>query len=607
MGRVVRTAVSWLTARVCRVAAAWEQFWFTPADPIVLGVMRILVGGMLLYTHIVWGTNLPAFFSERGWMSPALMDVFQRGELIFSFWWYVPEAWHVTAHGVCLCVICLFWLGLWTRVTSILSLIISISYSYRAQFANYGLDQVNTILTFYLAIGPSGATLSIDRLIQRYRTARQSLSVGATPNFERTPCVSTGLATRLTQIHFCVIYFYAGTAKLQGAAWWSGDAMWRAFANSEYQSTDMTWLVWYPWIVNWMTHVTILWELSFSATIWNRTLRPFVLLMGVCMHFGIGAFMGMWTFGLIMTFGYLAFVPPEIMQRALSCLHRHKVVVRRLNVAESRDVRRAAWRLAFDGANHVRIVFGVKDVAVGETAELKIDDQLMASLMANSAEETATKVSASVRLVATPVNGHKRNGHSPTIPVNSRLNLAEERPVEMDRAKLARPIARPITLREETKVGTAIGTEPQPTIPVAKAIAMRPLSRRCVLCLERDAAIQLRLFRYFTSRGFRCLLAVEIADAIEQACDSYPDAILVMGTQLNDGEIESFHAQCKDAECNAPIVYVLQADQRQRIGNWLESDHTAILDAAPSLGETRRLIEQMLAHNKRGHPAEMSL
>ena len=26
--------------------------------------------------------------------------------------------------------------------------------------------------------------------------------------------------------------------------------MWRAFANLEYQSLDMTWLAWHPWLVN---------------------------------------------------------------------------------------------------------------------------------------------------------------------------------------------------------------------------------------------------------------------------------------------------------------------------------------------------------------------
>ncbi|HIE97634.1 MAG TPA: hypothetical protein EYQ63_11625 [Fuerstia sp.] len=36
------------------------------------------------------------------------------------------------------------------------------------------------------------------------------------------------------------------------------------------------------------------------------------------MHFGIGAFLGMWTFGLIMTYGYFAFGNPEWWRRQLS-------------------------------------------------------------------------------------------------------------------------------------------------------------------------------------------------------------------------------------------------------------------------------------------------
>ena len=53
----------------------------------------------------------------------------------------------------------------------------------------------------------------------------------------------------------CVIYFFAGVSKLQGPSWWDGEAMWRAFANLEYQSLDMTWLAWHPWLVNAMSHV----------------------------------------------------------------------------------------------------------------------------------------------------------------------------------------------------------------------------------------------------------------------------------------------------------------------------------------------------------------
>ena len=75
----------------------------------------------------------------------------------------------------------------------------------------------------------------------------------------------------------CVIYLFAGLSKLQGPSWWGGEAMWRAFANLEYQSLDMTWLAWHPWLVNIMTHVSVVWEISFCVLIWKPLWRPLVL------------------------------------------------------------------------------------------------------------------------------------------------------------------------------------------------------------------------------------------------------------------------------------------------------------------------------------------
>ena len=37
---------------------AWNRFWFRPADPLVLGVLRVLVGSMLFYSHLVWTLDL---------------------------------------------------------------------------------------------------------------------------------------------------------------------------------------------------------------------------------------------------------------------------------------------------------------------------------------------------------------------------------------------------------------------------------------------------------------------------------------------------------------------------------------------------------------------
>ena len=60
-----------------------------------------------------------------------------------------------------------------------------------------------------------------------------------------------------------------------------------------------------------MTHVSVLWEVSFCALIWRPRLRPLMLAMAVLLHVGIGACLGMWTFGLIMLVGCASFLPPE--------------------------------------------------------------------------------------------------------------------------------------------------------------------------------------------------------------------------------------------------------------------------------------------------------
>ncbi len=171
------------------------------------------------------------------------------------------------------------------------------------------------MLTLYLSIGPSGRALSLDH---GFACRRQGVEAWRT-----APSVGANLAQRLIQVHMCVIYLFAGISKLQGLAWWNGEAMWMAFANLEYQSSDMTWMAWHPWLVNLTTHLSVLWELSFCVLIWFRLWRPLVLVGAVVLHVGIGACLGMWTFGLIMLVGCASFLPNEAVRQFVAALaHR---------------------------------------------------------------------------------------------------------------------------------------------------------------------------------------------------------------------------------------------------------------------------------------------
>ncbi|MCR9197615.1 MAG: HTTM domain-containing protein [Planctomycetaceae bacterium] len=284
---------------------AWHNFWFRPADTLTLGIMRLLTGGMLVYNLLVWSLDLQAFFGSNGLQPAEVIKKFHGTGRGYSFLFYVTDEWLATVHWTCVAIAVMFCLGIGTRVTAILAWAITISYSQRVPVANFGLDQILGLLCMYLAIGPSGDSLSVDAWLRHRRV----------PLLPRPPKASAQMTLRLIQIHVCVIYFWAGFAKLKGDSWWTGEAMWQVLANQEYQTMDLTWMASVPWLPYLIAHITVAWEVFFCVLIWVPALRPLMLLMGTLMHVGIGAFMGMWTFGLIMTFAYFSFSAPEKWRR----------------------------------------------------------------------------------------------------------------------------------------------------------------------------------------------------------------------------------------------------------------------------------------------------
>ncbi|GAB5443892.1 MAG: hypothetical protein Fues2KO_42410 [Fuerstiella sp.] len=293
---------------------AWRRFWFEPADPFTLGLIRVLTGLMLTYNLLVWGLDFDAFFATEGLQPLQPIRKLYDGTAVFSFWLYVPSDWIATVHWICVAFAVLFCLGAATRLTSVAAFVITISYSQRVPVANFGLDQILGMLCLYLAIGPSGAAVSLDEWWRQGRTGKNRST--------SRKHVSARIALRLMQLHVCIIYFWAGFAKLKGDSWWTGEAMWRVIANEEYQTIDLTWMAQLPWLPYLIAHVTVAWEVFFCVLVWNRYLRPFMLAMGTMMHVGIGAFLGMWTFGLVMTFPYLAFSDPKRWRNRLNAVRR---------------------------------------------------------------------------------------------------------------------------------------------------------------------------------------------------------------------------------------------------------------------------------------------
>ncbi|MBA4016225.1 MAG: HTTM domain-containing protein [Pirellula sp.] len=308
-------AVAYLRELSRAAGDGWNRFWFTPSDVATLALVRIGAGAMLFYTHFVWGLGFRDFLSPEGLLPRTTFDAYYGANAGYAFthlWMFRSPAALWTAHLAALAVFAMFAAGLFTRVTSILTCLLTLSYIHRLPLVLFGTDQLNAMLALYLALAPCGQAYSLDR----WRAARKRERYGAGgPLPDAPPSTTANIAARLIQLHMCAIYFFAGIGKLQGDSWWAGYALWGAAANMEYRTVDLTWLAHVPVLMALLTQLTAYWELFFCVLIWPRLLRPLMLFVALALHLSIGICMGLMTFGLIMPIAVYAFVPPEWTRR----------------------------------------------------------------------------------------------------------------------------------------------------------------------------------------------------------------------------------------------------------------------------------------------------
>ncbi len=287
---------------------AWNRFWFEPTDPATLAFIRVLAGGLLLYTHFIWSFDLVGFLGADGYTPVEFLNEMpSRDWSVWSVFHWIGPTWLLwTVHIAALVVFAMLFVGLFSRVAAVLAYLLAVSYAQRVTpGAFFGLDKTNCMLAMYLMLGPCGARYSLDRL-WRLRAGDKA---------EPADSTSANLAIRLLQVHLCIVYLFSGLAKLEGSTWKLGTAMWWSAANYEYQSIDLTWLANWPLLVALLTHLTVFWELYYCCLVWNRFARPVVLWLAMLIHGGIALFMGMITFGLAMIIANLAFLKPETVRQ----------------------------------------------------------------------------------------------------------------------------------------------------------------------------------------------------------------------------------------------------------------------------------------------------
>lgn len=283
--------------------SAWTRFWFAPTPTSTLGLVRICFGLLAFAWTVTLTPDLSAFFTGGG-VFPAQI----QGPGVWGALGLVSSGWAVIAVYAALLLAALaLAVGWHTRVAAAVVFLGLLAFQRRDPWVFNGGDGLLRIIAFYLMLAPAGAALSLDRR-RRHPDPDSFWEFPA-----RAPW-----ALRLMQIQLSVVYLAGVWDKVQGMAWNNGTAVSYALRVQDLAGLPVpAFLSHDPVVVNILTYGTLATELALGILVWNRRLRPWVLLLGVGLHLSIGWAIRVGFFGLGMFVLYVAFVDPDWAARRI--------------------------------------------------------------------------------------------------------------------------------------------------------------------------------------------------------------------------------------------------------------------------------------------------
>ena len=295
-----------------RAGRSWNRFWFTPSDPLLICFLRIAVGLLSLAYLLSFSTDLARLFAAGGLMSTDTVEAIRgssagQGWIYFSFLDLAetPGALWV-CHVVGGLILVLFTIGAFTRITSVLSLLVVLSYIHRQPVLTGPFEPVLSMLLLYLCLGPCGTYLSVDqwRAGRRQETGKKRSQVAS--------CWTATLSLRLIQVHCVAFYLLMGLSKLSGEVWWEGTAVWTLMSQVRSRPVDLTFLRGQGFLLEAWTHAIVAFELIFPLLIWKTLLRPLLLLIALVMWLSLAMLTGLAGFCLVMLVASAAFLPTGV-------------------------------------------------------------------------------------------------------------------------------------------------------------------------------------------------------------------------------------------------------------------------------------------------------
>jgi len=281
---------------VTRLWASWQRFWFVPESTAPLVLVRIAFGVLVIAWAAALAPDLLTFLGPQGLLA-------ETPHTDAPLLWTLLRPLN-SDPAVIVCYVALLTAAVslvarfQTRIAALVIFVVLTSFERRDVFVTNSGDEMIRIIALILVLAPAGA------------------GKGVLGYARRSPW-----ALRLLQLQVSILYLSAVWAKARGVTWNDGTATsyaLRLHDMARYQVPHA--LSQSELFANLMTYGTLAVEFSIGVLVWNRRLRPYVLLAGIGLHLSIELTMRIGFFSWIVLVAYLAFVPPEqaelVIQRA---------------------------------------------------------------------------------------------------------------------------------------------------------------------------------------------------------------------------------------------------------------------------------------------------
>lgn len=286
-------------------AGAWNRFWFEPMSSSTLALFRIAFGALVLLWTLSLSPSLFAFFSQDGILPR--QPQFERGAWGVLGVFESDVAVAVVYFVLLLAAVSLTF-GFKTRLSAFLVFFCVVSLTRRNPWILNSGDLLIRVLSFYMLFMPAAVALSVDRWLRERRRFWEFPTRPVWP-------------LRLVQIQVSILYLTAVWDKTRGTTWNEGTAVSYAFRIGDLERLPIPPFVEDSLVLaNLLTFGTLAIELALGILVWNRKLRPWVLLLGVSLHLGIDYAVRVGFFSYAVLVAYIAFLPPDTVESWIGSL-----------------------------------------------------------------------------------------------------------------------------------------------------------------------------------------------------------------------------------------------------------------------------------------------